>query len=437
MLHYGIQIILFQALFFLVYELFLKKETFFTGNRIYLLASQLLVLILPFLKFPTIQNKIPQQYQLIYTEKYVAADQIISANITEVSNNFSFQWEWIFYLGIGLSLVLFIIKIFKLYQLIKLGKTTNCKNFKIVSLPVEITPFSFWKYIFINTNLTKEKKDLIIKHECIHLQQKHSVDLLFFEILRILFWYNPFIIFYQKKIAEVHEYIVDNTISTKKISKKDYCQNLLSEVFQIKNLSFTNSFYNVSLVKKRIQMLTKMKSSNRKILKYFIAVPIFGFSVAFIACKNNSEPVAMLANINEWKTVNYKTGNNISCLNYTPQFQQTGNYLKITNNDPKKDAVLKVIHAKTETIYRDAYVKAGEEFTLKNIPLGDYYFKIALGNDWKEINVAGKCFGRFTKNVEYQHYRENRIYTFKITENPWSNYPESFWITTRDYYPKK
>ena len=173
-------------------------------------------------------------------------------------------------------------------------------------------------------------------------------------------------------------------------------------------------------------MLTKMKSSNRKILKYFVAIPVFCTSITYVACKNNSEPMALLKNTNKWESKLYKTGDNILCLNYVPQFQKANNYFEIKNEDTVKDAVLKLIYAKKEAIYRDVYIRSGENVKLKDIPLGDYYIKITFGNDWKETTINNKCFGKFTKDAEYQ-IRQN-LFEFKIIESPWGKSASSITI---------
>jgi len=137
MLNYIIQIILFQALFFVVYEVMLKKETFFTGNRVYLLATQLLVLMIPLLHFPVLQKEIPTQYQKSYTQNYYKLKETISETTTlSTPNEIVFRWEWIVYLGMFISLIVFVIKIFKIINIIRRGHQTelNTLNPQVIIL---------------------------------------------------------------------------------------------------------------------------------------------------------------------------------------------------------------------------------------------------------------------------------------------------------------
>ena len=109
------------------------------------------------------------------------------------------------------------------------------------------------------------------------------MDLIFFEILRIINWFNPLIYSYQKRITVLQEYIVDAQI----IAKEDqsvYYQSLLSEVFQTDTISFINTFFNHSLIKKRITMLQKTKSKKIVQLKYLLLIPVVTMMLVYTSC---------------------------------------------------------------------------------------------------------------------------------------------------------
>jgi len=400
-----------------VYEVMLKKETFFTGNRVYLLATQLLVLMIPLLHFPVLQKKIPTQYQKSYTQNYYKLKETISETTTlSTPNEIVFRWEWIVYLGMFISLIVFVIKIFKIINIIRRGHQTKLNNRKIISTDIPYVAFSFLNYIIIGNHIPTSKQDEILVHEEIHVKQKHSFDLLIFEILRIVCWFNPFVYLYQKRITEVHEFIVDNNLSQSQIEKKQYFNSLLSEVFQTQKVSFTNSFYKTSLIKKRIQMLTKMKSKDRQCLKYFFIAPILGITISFAACNHNSKQLAVLMDNTSWHQTNYKNGDAIRAFQYIPQVEKNGSFMTIANKNKTRDAVVKIIENDTDTMYRDVYIKGNHEAEIKNLPIGRYYLKIAFGNDWQETCIENKCFGKFSKNETFQKRYFAHLLEFKITE---------------------
>ncbi|MBN4070611.1 energy transducer TonB, partial [Olleya sp. AH-315-F22] len=105
-----------------------------------------------------------------------------------------------------------------------------------------------------------------------------------FEILRILFWFNPFIYMYQNRIRILHEYIADAK-AVKSQDKSRYYENLLAQVFETKNVSFINTFFKQSLIKKRIIMLTKSRSKQVNLIKYALLIPFVFGMLLYTSCE--------------------------------------------------------------------------------------------------------------------------------------------------------
>lgn len=283
MIHSLIQILVFQVLFLAVYETFLKKETFFNLNRIYLLLTPILGTALPFISVDFIQKSIPQEY-VVQLPAVVVGDTISEA----IPNATSFWLPslldlWLF--GIALSAVIFIWKIFRITKIYLSGNTVYFDGLKLKILPKTDTAFSFFNTIYLGENISEEKRSSIVAHEKIHIQQKHTLDLLFFEILRIIFWFNPLIYVFQNRMATLHEFIADEKLTAEN-DKKQYYQNLLSEVFKTEKISFINTFFNQSLIKKRISMLQKSKSRKAAQLKYLLLLPAICAMLIYTACSN-------------------------------------------------------------------------------------------------------------------------------------------------------
>lgn len=284
MIHTLFQIFVFQVLFLTVYDLFLKKETFFNLNRLYLLIAPILGFILPFVSLGFIQQRIPQEYIIQLPAVVIGggvSEMVSSGNNWWIPN---FTALWIF--GMVLSALLLCVKFYKIIKLKFTANTQKFPKFKLVTLPKTDIAFSFFNSIFLGENISEENKASIIAHEKIHIEQKHSLDLLFFEMLRIVFWFNPMIYLFQNRIATLHEYIADAKVTIQK-DKKQYYQSLLSEVFQTEKISFINTFFNQSLIKKRIIMLQKSKSTKTAQFKYLLLLPIICGMLVYTACSND------------------------------------------------------------------------------------------------------------------------------------------------------
>lgn len=271
MINYIIQFLLFQTLFLAVYDLFLQKETFFKWNRIYLLVTPILSFIIPLLSLKSLQKTVPQEY-IEYLPEVVINPQVYIENSTPFETLLGIS-TFIFYVGMGLFFILFLVRLTKIVKLIQTNKSIKKDNYTLIVLDEKQAAFSFFNYIFINSHLL-EKQDLqIIQHELIHCKQKHTLDLLYFEFLKIVLWFNPVIYVYQNRITLLHEYISDAEV-VKETDKKTYFNKLLAETFNVENISFINQFFKHSLIKKRIIMITKEKSQKMKQLKYLLIAPL-------------------------------------------------------------------------------------------------------------------------------------------------------------------
>ncbi len=271
MINYIIQLLLFQTLFLAVYDLFLQKETFFKWNRIYLLVTPMLSFIIPLLKLESFRQTVPQDY-MVYLPEVVINPQVYIEKNSSLEIIFGAA-SIIFYVGMGLFFILFLVRLTKILTLIHTGKSIKKDDYTLIVLDEKLSAFSFFNYIFINNHLL-EKQDLqIIQHELIHCKHRHTLDLLYFELLKIVLWFNPMVYVYQKRITLLHEYISDAEV-VKETDKTHYFSKLLAETFNVENISFINQFFKHSLIKKRIVMITKEKSQKMKQLKYLLIAPL-------------------------------------------------------------------------------------------------------------------------------------------------------------------
>ena len=270
MINYIIQVLLFQTVFLAVYDLVLKKETFFQWNRAYLIISSVLAYVIPLIRFTGVSENIPQEYRIMLPEVMLSPETYIEKQVESSATLFS-GIQWVFIIGVVIAGLLFATKLFQIFKLIHQNSKEKNKDYNLVLLPTQHTAFSFFNYIFLG-NTSKQKKE-IIKHELIHVRQKHSLDLLLFEIQKIIFWFNPFGYVFQNRIAEVHEFIADSKSVIKK-DKSTYFQNMLAEVFQVKIFAFVSSFHKQSFIKKRIMMLGRRSSKEILKFRYLWLIPI-------------------------------------------------------------------------------------------------------------------------------------------------------------------
>jgi len=289
MVQYVLECIAFQLVFLIIYDFFLKRETFFQWNRAYLIGTYILSMILPWVKIEALKTTVPEQYY-VYPEFLLNIDV---AAVTPADDSFwsNISWESVLLVsGMFLAALYFQYKLFQIYRLRKTGQVRYFPNFTRVVVANSEMAFSFFKSIFLGDKVLEKEHQSIIQHELVHIEQRHSWDLLFFELMRIVGWFNPLVYVYQKRVSELHEFIADYKVA--KTHKKEQYELLLSQVFQTENISFINQFFKSSLIKKRIAMLQKAKSKSIWQLKYLMLVPLVLGMLVYTSCEqqvNHSE----------------------------------------------------------------------------------------------------------------------------------------------------
>ena len=297
MLHYIIQVVAFQLLFLVVYDLCLRKDTFFNLNRAYLLSTSLLSLVIPFIKIAGIKAVVAKDFVINLPEVFIGESlqtttgidpELAMATGINLETPSMSIWSIILISGMCVATLVLAYKIFTLVVLASKSPKRRRGKVLIVYLLNSTSAFSFFNYIFLGNQLSDKDSTSILEHEMVHINQKHSLDLLFFELLRIVFWFNPLVYLYQSRVATLHEYIADAK-AVKGRNKADYYDNLLTQVFETQQFSFVNPFFKHSLIKKRILMLSKSKSKNILKLKYVLLVPLLFVMLVYTSCTNEED----------------------------------------------------------------------------------------------------------------------------------------------------
>lgn len=267
--------------FYLLYLVFLRKETFYVGNRWYLVTGLVTSIVLPLITFTKTVWVDPEPIS-----KYIEVVPLVDDTTIRTVTEEPMDWSLIFssaYVLVSLIIILKVgIEIASFFnKIIKLNKQKDA-NFTLIYSNSTENPFSFFKYIVINPSLfSKEEYNHIVTHERIHVKQFHSIDVLLSKVFCALFWINPIIWLYRKAMLQNLEFIADNYSLEQIESKYEYQKTLLKVVANQQSLSITNPFYQ-SLIKKRIIMLHTNQSHKRNTWKYATILPVLvGFMLLF------------------------------------------------------------------------------------------------------------------------------------------------------------
>ena len=289
MIQYILECIAFQLVFLIIYDIFLKRETFFQWNRVFLIGTYALSLILPWIKIEKFKSAVPAQFYVYPEYTWGTTDAVVVA--AKENPAFSISWEQgLLFGGMLAALLLFGYKMLQLYRLRRAGQVRHFKDYTQIIIADSAIAFSFLKSIFLGDTVVMREHSNIIEHELVHIKQKHTWDLLFFELMRIVGWFNPLVYVYQNRVSELHEFIADAQVVKK--NKEQIYEHLLSEVFQTQHISFINQFFTKSLIRKRIVMLQKAKSKKVWKLKYVVFLPMILGMLFYTSCDKDVKAVS-------------------------------------------------------------------------------------------------------------------------------------------------
>ncbi|SNR84215.1 M56 family metallopeptidase [Lutibacter flavus] len=264
---------------FLFYYIFLKNETFFKSIRWYFLIGLILVLSIPLIEIPIyVEQSINQLNTFNYSDL-----QITNVEVQENSINWIQIATYLYLFGFLFFCVKFLIQLFSLGYLLSKHQFIKQGNYYFVETSNNISPFSFFNVIIYNkSQFTIDELEQIINHEKAHVLQWHSVDTILAHLLVITLWFNPFVWLYKKAVQQNLEFLADEHALELANNQQLYQLTLLKTCKLNYCTEITNNFYN-SLIKKRIIMLQKNRSTNKNQWKYALLLPIL---VAFILSFN-------------------------------------------------------------------------------------------------------------------------------------------------------
>ena len=267
------------AIFALVYLLFLRKETFFGLNRIYLLGSVCFSMLLPFIHFQ-VNSGMPSVmldevtitatgYQNLLQTVFVYSTTLSGAVEKAVQSVGLIRF--IYLLGTTVFLLVFIYRLLQITALIMNNESELKNGIRIIKIDRDTSPFSFFNFVFISKDeVNNQGMKEMLAHEMEHVRQGHSYDVMIFELITIFQWFNPFIWLLKRSIRENHEFLADHGVLKPEVSSAAYRMLLLNSAF-IQQPVIANNF-NYSLIKIRIKMITKIKSSKTAVLKLTMGV---------------------------------------------------------------------------------------------------------------------------------------------------------------------
>jgi len=279
------------AVIYLFYWFVLRRLTNYKSNRFYFLVMLVFTFIIPLLQPDVLINP-----KTISGSPFI--NYIPSLNITHPANNhitskstinISIVFLTIFIGGIVVCFLRFIMQLMSIRKITSKACLTNItSDIKLYHLNMDIVPFSFANAVYVNRHKhTLSELEDIIKHESVHVNQLHTIDIMLAEFVCILNWYNPFIWLIKHAVKQNLEFLADDAVINDGTDRKSY-QYLLLKVTGYSPSNIISSF-NLSSLKQRIYMMNKTKTSQKHLLKLFFVLPLL--IITMFAFRDNNATV--------------------------------------------------------------------------------------------------------------------------------------------------
>ena len=446
---YLLSMIICSGYFILIYVLLLERQKMHRFNRIYLLSSLAISLILPALHFE-IESEVGSPEEFIYSLNENLSGSIANQPVLRETNNGSPQLLLVAYLLITLIfLTRFLRNLYEISRLIKTSNAIDADGARLILTPEPVFTHSFLNYIFINKKKFErgEVEKEIITHELTHVRQKHTLDILLIEFLKTLIWFNPFIYFYKRAIQLNHEFLADDAVIVSHGNAYAYQQLLLAEAMKPAASCITSSFHYL-ITKKRLTMMSKSTSKIIVFARQFALLPLFAVAVFCIcielAAQDSTKPAIISA-----ETLFGKSG---ATDDIVKQYEDLVNWYKSPGKEWWKgfEKLTPTDRKKMETIFfQMSKEQKNKQIVAFRRPIAPS--KRAVPNKshiekWKNSKMYGVWLdGKRIKNsvlenytpTDFGHYSESRLYPTAI--NYGKHYVQVNLMTNdfyQDYYDK-
>ena len=346
MIPYIIRSVLCGAALLLLYKGLLQGEKFYRFNRFYLLFSMLAMLVIPLVKI-NIAERLPEP--VLPAVQYISASETVVVSMASANDTAYVISAWqIIYLLVTLSLLVrFIRNLTSILTQAKQLEKATYKNISVSLLPDGSGNYTFLDHIFISHSdyETHIQEPRIIDHEMVHARQKHSLDILFAELLLIFFWFNPLLLIYKKAIQLNHEFLADDAVKGNGDESLSYQYLVIAKAgahSSVKNISITSGFH-YAATKKRLIMMNRNSPLRKRMFKIMLLLPSLAIVITGITA---DAPVKLLPGNAATAAQSPRPGSGAPqslldemlkiCNSYMAQGKAKGGLSRVTAEDRKK-----------------------------------------------------------------------------------------------------
>jgi len=254
----------------------MRKQTFFQLNRVILLSIVAFSVIIPLVQLPQTMQPVVSFQLAPVADKIVEYDlnlpaetaptgtEVAGQPVETISPKFAIAWpkllQMIYLSGLLVALLVSLTGFLNILVLFRKVPAISKDGFRLLIAPGDIPAFSLGRYLFISKSDFETNGDTILTHEKAHIRHGHFYDLLFIELVKIIYWFNPVIYWLNRDLKAVHEFQADDSTLNNGIDATQYQLLIIQKCVGHQRFALANSF-NHCQIKNRIVMMNKQKTS--------------------------------------------------------------------------------------------------------------------------------------------------------------------------------
>lgn len=285
LLLYLLQVVIVSGILYAYYHIALRNKKFHQYNRFYMLFATVVSILIPFLNIPVYFTGDDNPAQWMSALQNLSGDPVIITIEAEEAPSI-FTWAnllYTFYVLVSLvGLIKITVSIRRLKKIMRQHPAEHLNGIRLINTAEPGTPFSFFRWLFWNKDieLASAKGEQIFRHEVFHIEQKHSFDTVFMEMITIVFWVNPFFHLMKKELKAIHEFLADQ-FATDETRKWEYAEMLLMQALNTRH-SLVHPFFH-NQIKRRIAMITNPQKTSHQYLRKLLVLPLAALLVTLFA----------------------------------------------------------------------------------------------------------------------------------------------------------
>ena len=380
------------------YKIFLESEKAHVFKRFFLLGSLILSIVLPLITLTYTTEAAPSNFLIAASSNTgISADASDKESFND--NLFSQFLPYVLSLIYVSGVLFFSFRFFRNIRDIQKRITNNEKksfhSYVLVLLKSNFNPHTFLSYIFLNKDQyeTQQISKEIILHEKAHADQKHTLDIILMELIQIIFWINPLLIWLKRSARLNHEFLADEQVLKEVKDVSQYSEVLFNYVGGTHQVSLSSSI-NYSLTKKRIVMISKSFSSKKLLTRLGLLVPVLGCCILLFNNEIVAKPVLASTESNRFAPVysNSEIINSVETENKYLSIQEPeikikieGKNLWINGKATEPEGLAKTIDKLTKNWSNDNLENASIHMNIKDT---DEAFMEILNEEFSKTRLA-------------------------------------------------